>query len=199
LIQKIIVLTKMQPSTPQEQFSEGFIKRKELRQVLLEKCNKLAKKNDEIMGERLAKRSELQKALAAFDSETRALQLEADKETGYQGQIDTLTGELRKCEESLANTLEILEEEPPFSYTSQDCGIIIMKTIEKRSAGISLKSISQALVKAGTFKTATEAEQVIKAHNTVDTPVLKIKDSLTGQSLDLEKELPKPSKKRKSS
>jgi ABC-type phosphate transport system auxiliary subunit len=185
----------MQTPSPQELFCVGLMKQRELKKKILEQNNKLAEKNDEIMNQRLAARSELQKVLAAFDAETRKLQKEADEETGYHEQISTTSKELQTCNESLATLLEVLGEEPAFTYTNDEASIIITKTTEKRSAGISLKSISQALQKAKIFESAAAAEQIIKVNNTVDVPILKIKDSITGQTLDLDKELPKPTKR----
>lgn len=183
--------------TVPELFAKGLIQQRDLKIRLHTANTALAQQNDEIMAQRLEARSALQKALAAFDQETRQLQLKADEEKGFQDTVDELNKELKAVNKDLGEVLETMQELDPFTFTDQAAGIIIVKSTEKRSGGTTLKAITQALTKAGAFKTTSEAEQTIKAHNMVDTPVLKIKDLQSGATLDIDKELPKPQKRQR--
>src|SRR5438067_13167715 len=105
----------MQPTTPQEAFAKGLIKQRELKKTLQEKNNALASQNDQIMGERVTRRTELKKALSEYDTETRKLQLEADMETGYQKEVETFNKELQESNKSLAEKLEAINEAASFT------------------------------------------------------------------------------------
>lgn len=180
----------------QKRLSEAIKKTRELKAKIFETKSELTKRNDSILSDRQAERQVLQRALYAFDQETRELQALADKETMLQGSLDKLDEELMSAQKAAHEALAEVETLPPFAFADPDTGIIVSLTKEPRSAGISLKSVTAALVKAGTFKTATEAEQTIKKNNLEEKAILSIRRTQDGSVIDVEKEFgPRPTKR----
>jgi hypothetical protein len=180
----------------QKKLSEAIKKSRELKAKIFEIRTELAKKNDAILLARQAERQVLQKALHDFDQATRELQAAADKETMLQKSLDELDSALALSHKAAHEALAEVEMLPPFAFADQDTGIIVSLAKESRSAGISLKSVTAALVKAGTFKTLTEAEKTIKAFNLEEKAILSIRSIKDGSVVDVDKEFgPRPTKR----
>lgn len=180
-----------------EVFCTMLAKQNQLKEKLNALRNEEEEKNEVIMKERLEERKVLQQALMKFDLETKKMQRERLAGDDSQQKIEVLNAEIEDCRIKMGAAYYAMESCDPFFYKGSEAGITITKTTEMRSGGISLGSITQALVNSNTFSTVKEAEEVIKKHNMCPVAVLKIKDSNSGQVLDLQKDLPKPPKKAK--
>lgn len=164
---------------------------------LLDLENMRAELFETINSKRQEERDKLYKALDDYDSETRKLTRAAESSINYEIKHVELQNAIGHIGDEICGAMEEINKgNQNFIVKDETYKITVIKTSERKSNGITLKSVSQALVDAGKFPSPEEASRTIQTYNKSDQITVKVLGSDGETSIDISKLFEKPKAKR---